>query len=413
MRARTIPASAITLAALFCTLLLGAVEAQAQGRVEFTKMYISNCEEMGSCEFRLTCQTGGKPEVMIPAAIATNPETVKINKTIAVTAFPAKVTCTLYEDDGLFGESWDEAATGSVTLAGGGDYQLELDNPEQATVTVHLLADSLQAVTTASAAPATGKAAATPAKQFLGIFRKESEPRGHATLLGMDTATFQRRTKELAGQGLHPVDIETWTEGGQRRWAGIFRGGVDASEIVNPMEWEKFTARWKQLTEAKNEDEQMRLVDMEIYQEGGKTLFTGAFRSGTESHSLWIGQDRPAFLTKWQELMNQGLRLVDLEVYKVGGRNLYAGVFLEVDGGYGIWTNTDWDAFQAKWKGAGSGLSDVESYMEGNKRVFDGVILSGGGTEEMPPMSDARSFAAKWNDMLAKGYRLIHLEVIE
>lgn len=413
MRARTIPASALTLAAVFCTLLLGAVEAQAQGRVEFTKMYISNCEEMGSCEFRLTCQTGGKPEMMIPAAIATNPETVKINKQIAVASFPAKVTCTLYEDDGLFGESWDEAATGSVTLTGGGDYELQLKNPEQADVTVHMLADSLQAVTVPSAAPATGKAAAAPAKQFLGIFRKESEPRGHATLLGMDTATFQRKTRELAGQGLHPVDIETWTEGGQRRWAGIFRGGVDASQIVSGMEWEKFTERWKQLTEARNEDEQMRLVDMEIYQEGGKTLFTGAFRSGTESYSLWVGQDRPAFLTKWQELMNQRLRLVDLEVYKAGGRNLYAGVFLEVDGGYGIWTNVDWDTFQAKWKSAGSGLYDVESYMEGNKRVYDGVILSGGGTEEMPPMSDARSFAAKWNEMLGKGYRLVHLEVIE
>lgn len=416
MSARTISASAKNLAAVFCTLLLGSAAAHAQGRVEFTKMYVSNCEEMGTCEFRLTCKTGGKEEVLIPAVLATNPETVKINKQIAVASFPATVSCTLFEDDGWFGETWDEAATGSVTLAGGGDYELKLHNPEQASVTITLLADSLQVVAPAAAAPASGRAAApapAPAKQFLGIFRKESEPRGHAALLGLDTATFQRRVKELAGQGLHPTDIETWTEGGQRRWAGIFRGGVDASQIVDGLEWEKFLERWKQITEAENEEEQMRLVDLEIYQEGGKTLFTGAFRSGTEQHSLWIGQDRPAFLTKWQQLMNQGLRLVDLEVYKVGTRNLYAGVFLEVDGGYGIWTATDWNQFQEKWKSAGSGLADVESYMEGNKRVFDGVILSRGGTEEMPPMADARSFAAKWNEMLAKGYRLAHLEVIE
>lgn len=413
MRARTMPASALTLAAILCSLLVGAGEAQAQGRVEFTKMYIKNCEEMGACEFRLTCQTGGEPEAMIPAAIATNPETVKINKQIAVKSFPSKVTCTLYEDDGWFGETWDEAATGSLTLAGGGDYELELNNPEQAHVIISLVADSFQAVAAPSAAaPAAGKAAA-PAKQFLGIFRKETEPKGHAVVLGMDWSAFERKAKELAGQGLHPTDIETWMEGSQRRWAGIFRAGPDASQIVTGLEWEKFLERWKKITEAEKEEDQMRLVDMEIYQEGGKTLFSGAFRSGTEQYSLWVGQDRPAFLTKWQQLMNQGLRLVDLEVYKVGGRTLYAGVFNEVDAGYGIWTGTDWNQFQEKWQGAGGGLSDVESYMEGNKRVFDGVILSEGGTEEMPPMADARSFAAKWNEMLGKGFRLIHLEVIE
>ena len=62
MRART------TLA-IVCTLLLGCAAAvQAQGRVTITQMAVTNCEEMGSCEFRLTCGSGGKEVEMIPAA---------------------------------------------------------------------------------------------------------------------------------------------------------------------------------------------------------------------------------------------------------------------------------------------------------------------------------------------------------
>lgn len=407
MKARTTLASALPLAAAVCAVFLGgAGAAHALGRVTATQMDITYCEEMGSCEFRLTCKSGGKEIEMIPAAIATNPETIKINKSIEVASFPLTLSCTLFEDDGWFGTSWDQAATASITLEGGGDYQLKLANPEQATVVVTLLADSIQSSLTAPSA--------VKARQFLPIFRKEGEPAGHAVILGLEWPAFEKEVQALASKGVHPTDVETWVDGGKRLWAGIFRSGADSSRVIPGLEWEKFQEQYTKLSEAENVDDQMQLIDMEIYPEKGKNLFAGVYRNGTEIHALWIGQDRPDFLRKWQQLVNQELRLFDLEVYKAvgGSRNLYAGVFLEAPGSYGIFTGTTWDEFQKKW-GKGSGLWEVETYMEDGKRLYDGVILGGASTEELPGMLDGPALVAKWKDMLAKGYRLIRLKVVE
>ncbi len=408
----------ITLAIVCALLLGGAMAAQAQGRITVTKMYITGCEEMGSCEFRLTCESGGKEVEMIPAVIATNPDTVPINKVVEVAKYPATVSCTLFEDDGWFGESWDEAAKGSLSLKGGGDYELKLANPEQASVVLTLLADSIESTLTApsAAVPAGGKVVktATP-RQFLAIFRKETEPIGHAVVLGLEWPAFEKKAKELAADGVHPTDVETWVDGGKRLWGGIFRGGVDASKIVNGQEWEPFMEQWTKTTDNEDPDQQMQLIDMEIYAEKGKTLFVGVYRTGSEMHSLWVGQDRGDFLRKWQQLVNQQLRLIDLEVYKAAGgnRNLYAGVFIEAPGSYGIWTGTTWEQFQQKREQSGSGLWDVETYMEDGKRLYDGAILGGGTTEELSGMMDGPALVAKWREMLGKGFRMIHLEVVE
>jgi hypothetical protein len=410
MRART------TLAIVCALLLGGAMAAQAQGRITVTKMYITSCEEMGSCELRLTCESGGKEVEMIPAAIATNPDTIPVNKSIEVAKYPATVSCTLFEDDGWFGESWDEAAKSSVSLEGGGNYELKLNNPEQATVVLTLLADSIQSALTAPSAAvpaggAGGKVSKATPRQFLALFRKEGEPSGHAVVLGLEWPAFQKEMQALASKGVHPTDVETWVDGGKRLWGGIFRSGADSSKVIPGLEWEAFQEQYTKLAEAENDDEKMQLIDMEIYSEKGKNLFAGAFRNGTEMHALWIGQDRPDFLRKWQQLVNQELRLIDLEVYKAGSRNLYAGVFIEAPGSYGIWTGTTWEQFQQKWAG-GSGLWQVVSYTESGKRLYDGVVLGGSTQEELPGTLDGPALVAKWRDMLGKGYRLIHLEVV-
>lgn len=417
MKSRTLLASALPVTLLAGAMLLGGQPAQAQGgRVLVTQMFIENCEEMGNCEFRLTCQTATDKNAaeMIPAALATNPQTLKINKPLKPLAFPTKVTCTLYEDDGLFGASWDEAATGSIDLEGGGDYKLKLDNPEQATVEISIIADSFRVVSAPPPPPpAPGKPAAKPpagpAVRFIGVFDKEAQPTGHAVVMSLDEAAFLAEAKKLADKGVHPTDVETWVQGGQRLWGGVFRSGPDSSLIITAMDGDAFLKRWEKL----NNDEDMRLVDLEVYQDKGKLKFAGAFRNGNEDSSLWVGQDRDPFKIKWQQLVNSGLRLVDLEVYKgASGKNVYAGVFLDAPGSYGMWNALPWDKFLERWKGAGgNGLADVESYTEGGKRLYDGVVLGGGGAEEVTAPIDLEALRNKWRELLNQGFRLTHLEV--
>jgi hypothetical protein len=416
MRSQKLLASALPVTLLAGAMLLGGATAQAQGgKVLVTQMFIESCEEMGSCEFRLTCQTGtDKSPTEMLVAIATNPQTLKINKQLNPLSFPTKVTCTLYEDDGMFGSSWDEAATGSVDLQGGGNYKLKLENPEQATVEIGILADSFTSIRPAAAAasPPGGKPAkATPAGtpvRFLGVFDKEAEPSGHAVVLGMEEPAFLAEAKRLADNGVHPTDIETWTQGGRRLWGGIFRTGPDTSLILTGVDGDAFLKRWEKL----NNNEEMRLIDLEVYTDKGKLKFAGAFRNGSEESTLWVGMDRDPFKVKWQQLVNSGVRLIDLEVYKgTGGKNVYAGVFLEAPGSYGMWNAVSWDKFMERWKGNGSnGVADIESYTEGGKRLYDGVVLGGGGSQEVTAPADIEAFHSKWREMSAKGYRLTHLE---
>ncbi len=419
MRSRTLLASALPAlpaAMLAGALLLAGSAAQAQGgRVMITKMFIESCEEMGNCELRLTCQTGTDKSAaeMIPSAVATNPQTLQINKALPLSNFPVKVTCTLYEDNGWFGVSWDEVATASIDLEGGGNYAMKLVNPERAKVEVSLVADSFRAFA-APVAPVKpdakpgAKPAAGPSVRFLGVFEKDADPMGHAVILGLDQAAFVAESKKLAEQSIHPTDIETWTEGGKRLWGGIFRNGPDASLLVLDLDGDAFLKRWTTL----NNDEEMRLIDLEVYQDGGKRKFSGAFRSGSEESSFWVGQDRDAFRSKWQQLANAGLRLVDVEVYKgAGTKNVYAGVFLNAEGSHGMWNAVPWDKFMERWRSAGgAGLVDIESYVEDGKRLYDGVVLGGGGKEEVLPPTPAAALSAKWNEMLANGFRLTHFE---
>jgi hypothetical protein len=60
----------------------------------------------------------------------------------------------------------------------------------------------------------------------------------------------------------------------------------------------------------------LRLVDLEIYTEGGVTKFAGVWRAGSDAHYLWVGVDWENFTAKWHELAKNNLRLTSFEIYR-------------------------------------------------------------------------------------------------
>jgi hypothetical protein len=57
----------------------------------------------------------------------------------------------------------------------------------------------------------------------------------------------------------------------------------------------------------------LRLVDIATYVEGGQRKFAGAWRSGTDGYLLWWGSDVENFLGQWNQSSKSNLRLVALE----------------------------------------------------------------------------------------------------
>lgn len=411
----------LAVALLAGLLVAGAGAARAEGRIAISRMTVQSCRSMGKCHWRLTCRVGKEEAVQEMQGVSR--DTKEIGKMYDTPGFPVNVQCTTAIDDGWIGTSWKEVGKADVSVPGGGDYDLVMENKEKGGVKVLVTVDSLEIGATASApAPAAGKtakaakAAAKPAKtsgsrQFLGVF--QGSPQGTAVLVGMPWDQFKARADQLDAKGSRIVALDTYLDGGRRLWSGVFRSGDDKQAFLVGLEWTPFLNKWKDMTN----NQHMRLVDLALYDEGSKRLLGGAFREGYDENTLWVGQEQKPFEAKVAELGGQGQRLLHMEVYRTTGNKLnYAGAFRKGTGSYGLWTGLDRDAFLAKWKKAsagGSQLNEVKTYVEGKKRLFDGVIGGGGFKTDVEIGLDWAAFAAKWKEEIGKGMRLVDVETYQ
>lgn len=411
----TVFGRAAVLALSIGTLLGAPAAAASYGRVAFTKMAVDKCEDFfGTCEWKLTCRVGGGAETEIlsaqPGGVA---QDIELNKSFPLNQFPARMECSLAEDDGWFGETWADAGKVSLEIPGGGDYVLDL-NGDQGQVLITVAVDSIEVADGASAAPATtGKAAKKPAKPAAGrdlVAAYNRDSSGHAVVIGLPWDAFKARVDTFAAQGVKLTVMQHWEEGGQRLWSGIFRSLEGNQELVADVEWDPFVVRYNKLVA-----EGMSLASMEIYPKGNKFQFVGVYHEGGDENPLWIGQERNAFITKWSNLSGGGSRLADLEIYKASGKMMYAGVFRGGSGPYGMWNALTWAQLQEKWgpkeaEGRTS-ITDLVSYNEGGKKLWD--VTTGGGAGRMTQPMNAAALAKDWNDQLAKGFRLAALEAVQ
>ncbi|HEY0556185.1 MAG TPA: hypothetical protein VGG20_18170 [Thermoanaerobaculia bacterium] len=401
-------------------LLAAASPAAAEGRVTFNDMVVQKCPQKGACAWKLSCGVEGKPESeMFSGTKAKTKYTVNINRGLDIRAFPADIRCTAWLDTGWIGTTWEKLDTSTVSVPSGGEFSLDINSREQGSVTVRLSIDSLELgvpppAAAPAAAPKKGKAPAPKAPkaeaslQFLAVF--SPEPEGRAVVVGLEWGAFKKRVDDLASRGLQIVDLETYEQGGKTYWGGIFRSTQQATVLLANQDWDTFLKNWKTITGSKK-----RLFNFTVYQNGGKTNFAGLYRDLGEKYSLWVGQSRKDFVAKVKELAGtQGLQVVDMNAYRAGGTSvLYAGSFHYEESPNELWTNLDQQAFDAKWQAArrkNMQLIDVESYKEGDKRYFD-AIVHGGTPGEVVLNLDAAAFTARWHDMVSKGLRPTNLEV--
>lgn len=396
-------------------LLGGSAPAWAEGRVTFTQMSIERCK--GTCTLKLSCGVAGPPTQLIAGKQGRTKDLIDIGKSIEIKQFPAEVKCTAAKDTGWIGTTWTEIGTASVTVPQGGDYKLDIDKADVGGVRVMLVVDSLEVFLPAAPAPAAtpepakGKKPAAakvgPPLQVAAVLNPDKQ--GHAVLIGLEWPAFKERVDKLSGQGLKLVDIETFENGGKRLWSGIFKTIPDRVVLRGNLEWKDFRSEWIRLTSGR-----ARLVDIEVYDT--KPFYAGLYRDFDDHNRpmMWT-DERKNFVDKVNELAAQGQQLIDMEVYVGPTKTTYAGTFRGTSGKYEVWTTLDRAAFEAKWKQAaakGQQLSDIETYKEGKNWVWDAVARSGvGGPGDLLIGSDVAGFTKRWLDDTAKGLRLVSIEL--
>lgn len=404
MTRRTVLGRAAGLAALAGLLAGAPAAAVSYGRIGFTKMAIDDCADMfGTCEWRLTCKVAGGPDTEIVAnQVGGVAQDFELKKSFEAKSFPAKLECSLLEDDGWFGETWNDAGKATLDLPGGGDYELTIKG-DHGTVVVTAVADSFEMPDSLAAAkPAKGKKAAT---QFVAGYVRD--PSGHGVVIGLPWEAFKARVDGFAEKGVKLVKMHNWDEGGTRLWGGIFQSLDGNQELVTDLQWEPFVARWNQLR-----DQNLSLEDFEVVPRGGKFYFTGVYNEGGDENPIWVQQDRNEFIGHWNQLSGGGVRLVDLELYQSSGRWYYAGIFRGGSGPYGMRNAMPWADFQTYWQGkereGRTSIVDLASYKDGGKELWD--IATGAGQGKLTPKLDAAALGKDWNDRVAQGFRMTALE---
>jgi Peptidase family M23/Polyglycine hydrolase-like, structural repeat len=237
---------------------------------------------------------------------------------------------------------------------------------------------------------------------FAAVWRQGVD--AHYLWEGVSWADFESKWKELSNQNLRLVDLETWTDGGARKWGGVWRQGTDAHYLWVGVNWHSFEAKWKELGR-KN----LRLVDVEPYVEGGQVKWSGVWREGSDDCYLWVAR-WPSFEAKWKELNNKDLRLVDVDTFVDGGVRKWVGVWRAGSDAHYFWAGVGWSSFVAKWKELAPKnlrLVDVETYVEGGQRKWAGVWRAGGDGYVVWSAPDAENFLGTWNQLAKEGERLL------
>ncbi|HEX3527994.1 MAG TPA: hypothetical protein VH988_13100 [Thermoanaerobaculia bacterium] len=241
---------------------------------------------------------------------------------------------------------------------------------------------------------------------FTGIWESGSD--GYYLWGGASWADFTKKWEELGKQNLRLIRVKTYLDGGQRKYTGVWRSGADGYFLWAGVSWADFTKKWDELAK-----QNLRLIDIETYEEAGQRKYIGVWRAGSDAYYLWAGSWND-FNSKWAELGKQGLRLIDVETYVEGGQRKYVGVWRSGTDGYYLWAGVSWADFTKKWEELGKQnlrLIDITSYDEGGQRKYIGVWRSGSSGYYLWAGVDWEGFTAKWHELGKQNLRLIGLDV--
>lgn len=143
------------------------------------------------------------------------------------------------------------------------------------------------------------------------------------------------------------IDIETYMEGQERKFLGVWRQRNLSQKLVPPVNQKTFLREWERL-----EKEGYRLIDIETFVDKGERKYIGVFHAGTLESRLWLDDvDWNSFLTIYNGLKEQGFRLIDFEVYyNAKKQKRFIGVWLAGSYATQMWIDRDWGSFISKWK---------------------------------------------------------------
>lgn len=156
-------------------------------------------------------------------------------------------------------------------------------------------------------------------------------------------AAFEQKAQNLFDdRGLRLIHVHTYVEGGQRLWMGIARSGDWASSFWISNSRAAFAAKAQDLFD----DHGRRLTFVQTYVEGGTRRWIGIAQGGNWANSFWISEGFTAFNQKAQQLFDQqGRRLVHVHTYVEANKRFWVGIARSGNWANSFWLSSNVDSF--------------------------------------------------------------------
>jgi hypothetical protein len=253
-------------------------------------------------------------------------------------AVPLQIHCVVREHDGGIGAGWEDVLDKTRTVTQSGNYTVS-DSNSEGDVAIHFNVDSGtgngQTCDTLEGEP---PPPTPPAKRYDAVFLPGTDSQNVSWGLDWNLLMTHWSLNAIGGRRMH--DIESYVEGGVRRYNAVFRAG--GGDVL----WAGVS--WSSMMDKRTElaAQGVYLADLESYLEGGTRVYTGVFRPGTGAtvvkEASWQG-----FLNSTTTASNLGYRIVDLESYVISnGNRVYTAVYHKGSGGQYIYDGMTYDAFE-------------------------------------------------------------------
>jgi hypothetical protein len=252
------------------------------------------------------------------------------------------------------------------------------------------------------------------AGNFAGIWQTGSGRQDFAVDLSFDdfAARYQAVTADGATSGLRLASFRTYLDGGQRRWAGVWREGTGQQLFAADLTWDAFVAQHQAAQQAG------RWIELlQTYQDVGPRLYAAYWREGGTKQLVTADMTWGDFSAKYTEAKDSGLRLVCFQTYLDQAQRLWLGAWREGDGPHLLAADLDQTGFLAKDQEVtpqGVRLRHFQGYQDGGSTLWAGAWRAGQAADQdlFLQGASASDFKSRHDANAARGLRLVDLEVL-
>ena len=215
---------------------------------------------------------------------------------------------------------------------------------------------------------------------------------------------------QLAARDLRLVDIETVNVGGRTRYSGVWHASTAKHKLWKASGWDSFKSSWERF-----KLENLRLVDFEVFTEKGVLYVVGVWLTGRYASILRVDMSYDELVKYRDERSREGYLLIDVEPYvAVNGKVRYTGLWMQATAEHSIWNTTSWDEFYRKYRQFGKEnlrLIDLEIYKKDGRKNYLGIWRQGDDAYKLWRETSQSGFLAKRKEFDRSKLRLVDLEV--